>query len=78
MKQPPKSCLGILGVLVRDGAWMSTTDLLNAGVKTTCIHKRLSELIALGYVKKKDNPNFKNERLYQVAPNVRLVGEVAP
>ncbi len=64
MKTPPESCAGILNALVEDGAWMSTTDLLNAGVKTTCIHKRLSELIALGYVEKKDNPSFKNERLY--------------
>ena len=70
MKKPPASCAGILSVLVWDGAWMTTTDLLNAGVKTTCIHKRLSELIDLGWVEKKNNPCFKNERLYRAAPGV--------
>jgi len=70
MKKPPASCAGILKALIRDGAWMSTTDLLNVGVHTTCVHKRLSELIALGWVEKKDNPCFKNERLYRAVPGV--------
>ena len=78
MKKPPASCAGILSVLVWDGAWMTTTDLLNAGVKTTCIHKRLSELIALGWVEKKDNPYHKGKRIYRVMPGVNILTGVSP
>ena len=78
MKQPPKSCLGILGVLVRQKSWTTTSVILRDVGGTTCVHKRLSELIELGFVEKKDNPYHKGRRLYRVAPGVEIVAEVVP
>ncbi len=78
MKPPPKSCLGILGYLVRRKEWTTTAMILRDVGGTTCIHKRLSELIALGYVEKTVNPYVGSRKLYRAAPGVHVVAEVSP
>lgn len=74
MKQPPPSCLGVLGALVYyQGGWVGTSTILGSNVGTTCIHKRLSELIGLGLVEKKEDPYKKRRMLYRVVPGVKIV-----
>lgn len=80
MKTPPASCLGILGYLVGRKEWTTTSQILRDIGGTTCVHKRLSELISLGLVEKADNPYNKRLKIYRAAPDVRVVNpwEVSP
>jgi DNA-binding MarR family transcriptional regulator len=73
-KDPPKSCYDVLETLMQaHGRWFTTTDLLNRGAKTTCIHKRISELISLGWVEKKEDPRDKRRKLYRLIPDLPKV-----
>jgi len=59
-------------VINRKGEWTTAAQIIR-DCYTTCPHKRLSELIAIGYVEKKENPYKKSLRLYRAHPDVKHV-----
>ena len=61
-------------VIVRKGDWTTAAQVIR-DCPTTCPHKRLSELISLGYAEKKDNPYKKNLRIYRSHPDMKHIYE---
>ena len=72
------SALAILEYLVvaRRGEWTTAAQVIR-DCGTTCPHKRLSELIGLGYVEKKDSPYDGRHRIYRAGLGLK-VGKEAP
>lgn len=66
------SALAILEFLHvdRKGDW-TTADQIIRNCYTTCPHKRLSELIDLGYVQKTDKIDSKGRKYYRSTVGVR-------
>jgi hypothetical protein len=60
-------------VVTRRGDWTTAAQVIR-DCHTTCPHKRLSELIALGFVEKVPNPYKKNLRIYRSVPEVKWMG----
>jgi len=56
-------------VVARRGEWTTAAQVIR-DCGTTCPHKRLSELIALGVVEKTFNPYSKRHRIYRATPGV--------
>lgn len=75
------SCLPIFEYLViaRKGEWTTAAQVIR-DCGTTCPHKRLSELIDLGYVEKQANPYKRNRKIYRSVPEVKWLysPEVSP